>query len=101
MYLYTLGFVIYLFFCIITFKTYSKKEEMTKKYILFFIYIFYTILAGYVIQLVDYNFLKNNIAEVIMEIAILAFGGGLYLFHYYNTIIKPKDQNYDLSFRGV
>lgn len=89
---YTLGFVIYMAFNVITFETYSKQNGTTNKFVLGFIYIFYTILMGYVINLVDYNPFTNNIIEIIMQIAIYALAAALFLIIYYNNVIKSKDQ---------
>ena len=98
---FTIGFIIYLIFNVVTFKVYSKKQEATKKYILFFIYVYYTILGGYVIQLVDYSVVNNNFLEIVLQIVIFAAAGGLYMVHYYNSIITPEDEKYDSNFRNV
>jgi hypothetical protein len=84
-----------------TFKVYSRKKETTKKYMLFFIYVYYTILAGYVIQLVDYSIVRQNFLEVAIQIIIFASAGGLYMVHYYNSIIAPEEKGYDSNFRRV
>lgn len=98
---FTIGFIVYIFFNITTFKVYSRNKETTKKYILFFIYVYYTILAGYVIQLVDYSIVLQNFFEVAIQIVIFAVAGGLYMVYYYNSIIAPTDKEYDSNFRRV
>jgi hypothetical protein len=95
---FAIGFVIYLFFNVTTFKVYSKREETTNKAILFLIYIYYTILAGYVIHLVDYNIIEQNYLEIFIQILLFVFAGGLFMIHYYISNIKPVDEKYDTKF---
>jgi len=85
---YAIGFIIYFAFCYVTFVVYSKKKEMSKMFILIFIYIYYTLLAGYVINLVDVN---GNLFERLVQIAIYAIACGLMMMHYYSTVIKKED----------
>lgn len=93
---FAIGFTVYLIFNIITFKVYSKKKEITKKYILFFIYVYYTILAGYLIQLVD-----NNIWEIAIQTLLFTIAGGLYMIIYYRTVIVERDEQDAVDYRNV
>ncbi|MFW6233552.1 MAG: hypothetical protein ACOC16_02230 [Nanoarchaeota archaeon] len=95
---FTIGFIIYLFFNIITFKVYSKKEETINKVILFLIYVYYTILAAYVIQLVDYSIIYKNYVEIIIQIVLFGIAGGLFMIHYYISHLKPMNEKYDTKF---
>lgn len=98
---YILGLIVYVLFSVFTFNIYSKKKEVTNIYVLFFIYVYYSILAGYIIQMVDYNPVENNFLEVIFETIIFMVLGGLYLLHYYYSVIKVKDEGYDMNLREV
>ena len=85
---YTIGFIIYVGFCIITFDAYSKKNEMTKILILIFIYAFYTLLAAYVMSFVDFN---ASFFEKFIEIIVYAIAAGIYLYFHYKNIIEKSD----------
>lgn len=82
-----IGFVIYLGFLLATFKTISYRSfsKMINQAILFFIYVFYTILAGYVIRLVDYT--GNNGAEIMVQVLIYMVAGGFSVYMFYNNYI--------------
>ena len=100
-YAFAVGFIVYIFFNIITFNVYSKKREVTNKHILFFIYVYYTLLAAYMIQLVDYSVVRENVLEVGVQILIFALAGGFYLTYYYNSNIAPQDEKYDSRFKRL
>lgn len=85
---YALGFLIYIIYMIYTFNVYSKKQEMTKVLILFTIYFYYTILAAYIINLVDSN---ATFFEKVVQIGIYIIAGGLILFYHYENNIKIND----------
>jgi len=87
---YGIGFIIYVTFCLITFDAYSKKKEITKFFILIMIYVYYSILAIYVINFVDFNGTK---IEIFFQSMIYLFGCGLYLFQHYNYVIKKNDDD--------
>ena len=89
---YGLGFVVYVFFNIISFKTYSKKEGITKKFVLYMIFLYYSLLSAYVINLVDY--VGNNSLEVMFQTLVFILAGGLFLNFFYIDIIKEKDQEF-------
>ena len=55
---YAIGFLIYVGFCLVTFNVYSQKKELTKIFVLIFIYLYYTALAGYLIIESIYYFRK-------------------------------------------
>lgn len=96
---YALGFVIYMAFNVITFEIYSKQEGVTNKYVLGFIYIFYSILIGYIIHLVDYNPIHNNMIEIIIEILMYYIASATFLIIYYKNVINNKGQ--ELMSRGI
>jgi len=85
---YFIGFCIYLGFCILTFEVYSKKKEMTKIFSLIFIYIYYSILAVYVINLININ---EIFMEKLVDILIFIISAGFLLSRYYKKHIKFED----------
>ncbi len=93
---YAIGFIIYIIFNIITFKTYSKKDGITKKFILYIIFLFYSLLAGYVI-----SFVENNsgalFSEIMVQTIVLIFAGGLFLNFFYFDVIKDKEEEYETN----
>lgn len=91
---YLIGFLIYIFFNFLTFNFYSKKEEITKKYILIFIYIYYGILASYIIYLVDFSPLKDNFFEIVIQSLVYLIACAIFLFSYYKNIILKNDEKY-------
>lgn len=86
--LFIVGFVVYLVMAIVTFDAYSRKEGMTNKYVLFLIYIYYTVLAGYVISFVDK---KAAPGDVLYEIIVYAVLGGILFAFYYREVIRKRD----------
>lgn len=89
---YALGFIVYVFFNIVTFKTYSKKEGITKKFVLYMIFLYYSLLAAYVINVVDFG--GSNGLEVMLQTLVFVLAGGLFLNFFYIDIIKEKDQEF-------
>lgn len=89
---YALGFIVYVFFNIFTFKTYSRKEGITKKFVLYIIFLYYSLLSAYVINMVDYS--GSNSLEVTLQTLVFVFAGGLFLNFFYIDIIKEKDEKY-------
>ena len=83
-----IGFFIYVGFCLITFDAYSKKKEMTKFLILLMIYTYYSILAVYVINFVDFN---GTFIEKFIQSTIYLIACGIYLIQHYNSVIKEND----------
>ena len=82
----------------VTFDVYSKKKEVTSMTVLYMIYLYYTILAGYVINLVDSD---ATSASRFIQIVIYAIAGGLLLTHHYKYVIAMKDKDFkagDVSF---
>jgi len=86
---YSIGFLVYLSYSIFTFIVYSKKTGMTKSLALISIYLFYTTLAGYIINLVDRG---ASFFEKFIQIGIYALVAGLVLNYYYNDIILKKEK---------
>ncbi len=86
---YGLGFLVYIGFCMVTFKIYSKKEGTTQWFYLLMIYIYYTLLAAYVISFVDS---KSGSFVIFIESVIYAIAGGFVLLEYYNGPIKKADE---------
>jgi uncharacterized membrane protein YczE len=88
---YGIGFLIYAYYTMLTLDIYSKKEEETNVFVLFIIFLFYSILIGYVI-----NFLDNNekFYVKIVEIGIYVIVNGIITaIHVFNYIL-PKDKEY-------
>ena len=84
---YAIGFIIYVIFCLLTFEMYSRNKTMTKQPVLIFFYLYYSILAWYVIGIVD-----ESTLEQIVQTVIYMIPGGFIVLYYYNTSIKPKDE---------
>ncbi len=87
--LYLVGFIIYIFFCVLTFEVYSKKKEMTKSFILIFIFIYYSMLANYVIFFILFD--KFLIKKIIIFLVYI-FLGAFFLSSYYEKHIKIEDE---------
>lgn len=85
---YALGFLIYVIYMIYTFNVYSKKEGLTKVLILATIYFYYTLLAAYIIYIVDKS---ASLFEQIVQVGIYMIAGGLILYYHYENNIKVKD----------
>lgn len=89
---YAVGFVIYILFNIITFDVYSKGKTYVNHMVLYMIYIYYTLLAGYVINLVE----KGTGTEMwitFLQVIIYAIAGGLFMTFHYKAIIQ-KDKKF-------
>jgi putative flippase GtrA len=87
-------FLAYALFCIFTFETYSKRQELTKISFLIAIYIYYSILAAYVLNLV---LIELSLFEKIVQISMNFLICGLILTYYYNAKIKGNsgEKNYN------
>lgn len=89
---YTLGFVLYQAFCIVTFDIYSRKEGETSPFILVFIYIFYSILVGSVISFVESG---ESFFEILVQILIYVLASGFVLYFYYKKVLTiEKEKKY-------
>lgn len=89
---YAIGFIIYMAFNIMTFEAYSKKQEITNRYVLFLIYIYYSVIASYVIYLMDYNIELQNNMEIIMQSLVYIILAAFILYFIYQNIITLKDE---------
>ena len=89
---YGIGFLIYTAFCVITFEVYSKKREVTNPMVLGLIYLYYTILVGYLLSIVE----MESWFVFFVEFFIYAVACGLISFYYYNSSIKKKDKDSNL-----
>ena len=85
---FAIGFIIYTFMCVLTMDIYSKKEGMTSGFVLMFIYIYYSILAVYLISFVEGG---EDPFVILVESLIYLIACGLYLFSHYRSVIKPQD----------
>ncbi len=89
---YTIGFVFYCAFCLVTFDVYSKKREHTNPLILSMIFVYYSILAAYIVSIMETS---TDVFVLSIEILIYVLGSGFLCFYYYNTAIRPKDSDYE------
>ncbi|MFW5705004.1 MAG: hypothetical protein ACOCXG_04105 [Nanoarchaeota archaeon] len=97
-YAYGIGFLVYIFFCLFTFDAYSRRRQETKHFALIMIYLYYSILAAYLINWVEKGFLGGNTIIVIVETAVYMVAGGLILLNYYTGTIKSReDKEKDLN----
>lgn len=94
---YAIGFIVYLVYMIFTFNIYSKKREMSNFFILFAIFFYYTLLAGYIINLVDNS---AEFYEKLVQIGIYAIGGALFLYLHYESNIKIKDDEKAINYKS-
>jgi hypothetical protein len=87
---YAVGFIIYIMFNLITFDVYSKGKEYVNHIVLYMIYVYYTLLAGYVINLVDrYN--GEEPLFIFLQVLAYAIAGGVFMvYHYKYEISKNK-----------
>lgn len=89
---YTIGFLIYSLFCIITFNTFFKiEDEIKKKAGLLIIYIFYSLLIAYVIDFFD---VSSNSTQKIFQILVYITAEGFFLWFYYKDILIPNTEKY-------
>ncbi len=84
---FAIGFIIFIGFNMLTFRTYSKKPGITKKFILLAIFSFYSLLAIYVINFVEtYN--ESPLLEIIIQSLIFLVAASYFslfcLFRHYN-----------------
>ncbi|MDA3856336.1 MAG: hypothetical protein PF569_08820 [Candidatus Woesearchaeota archaeon] len=84
-----LGFVVYMIFNILTFKTYSKKEGITHKFALYLIFVYYSILAAYLINTVDST--GENMFEIILQIIIYVLAGFMFIRFYFMDVITENE----------
>ncbi len=95
---FVIGFIIYVLYSIFTFDMYSKKEGRTSPFILILIYIYYSILASYIISFVDSN---SSFFEKGIQIVIYIVCGGFFMFSHYIVSIKNiEDDEYKDNFSG-
>ena len=95
---YALGFTIYMLFNVLSFEFYSRKKEDPNMMIFYMIYLYYTILAGYIINTVDGT---GTFWERFIQTLIYALAGGIVLFHHYVYVItkmNKKEKNNTISF---
>ena len=95
---FAIGFIIFIGFNMLTFRTYSKKPGITKKFILLTIFSFYSLLALYVINFVEtYN--GSPLIEIIIQSLIFLVAGTIFLYFVYSDIIKSDnlDVNDDMN----
>lgn len=86
---YGIGFLIYISFCLVTFDTYAKNEGKTNVAVLVLIFVYYSILAGYVINLVET--LESTFVKTV-EMLLYYIAGGIFLFFHYKNSIKINDE---------
>ena len=86
---FAIGFVIYTFFCVLTMDIYSRNPGISSGFVLAFIYIYYSILAVYLINLVDGG---EDFFVILIQSAIYLVACGLYLLSHYKSVIKPHDE---------
>ncbi len=84
---YGIGFIVYMTFCLVTIDIYSRKDGMTPSLIVALIYLYYSFLAMYMINLVE----SGDFIEVIIQCAIYVVAGGVIVLHYYKANIKTRD----------
>lgn len=89
---YAIGFLVYAIFCYSTINIYSKKEGFTPFLSLVMIYVYYSILAGYLIYVVDHQS-SSGMMGVIVQSLIYWVACGILMYHHYNNVIKPKEEN--------
>ncbi len=90
-------FFTYTLFCLITFDIYSKNKsenKISKNLILIIIYIYYSILNTYILNLILED---SNIFEKILQILIQLITCALILVFYYNSNIKEKNVEIETS----
>ena len=93
---FALGFVFFIIFNMITFDTYAKKKESTNEFILMFIFIYYCLLAIYLINLVD---IEGTFIEILVQCMIFVIVGSIVMYNHYESVIKKKDDS--LGFEKV
>jgi len=89
---YAVGFVIYIIFNLATFSVYSKGKQYVNHMVLYMIYIYYTLLAGYVINLVEKS-AGTEMWITFLQVIVYAIAGGLFMTYHYKSIIA-KDKKF-------
>jgi hypothetical protein len=91
---YAVGFVIYVMFNLITFDVYSKGKEYVNHIVLYMIYVYYTLLAGYVINLVD-GARGEEPLFIFLQVLAYAIAGGVFMVYHYKYEISKNKQFQD------
>ena len=96
---YAIGFVIYVFFNLITFNVYSKGKEYVNHIVLYMIYVYYTLLAGYVINLIDTTlvdglYVKEDPLFIFLQVVAYAIAGGVFMVYHYKYEIEKNKEKY-------
>lgn len=86
---FTIGFFIYVIFNLLTIDYYSKIKVETKAQIIFFIYLYYTILAIYVINFTDSD---GTFIVKLIECIIISVAGGVVILHYARNIVLIREE---------
>lgn len=81
------GFVVYVLFCLLTIDVYSKKKEINTMLVFPTIYVYYTILAAYVINFANVDAL---FWEKAIQVIIYALACAIVCFYYYENVIKQR-----------
>jgi len=79
------GLLIYVSFCLLTFDSYSRKKERTNAVVLTFIYIYYTLLTYYVLQII------SDGVELLIQFLIFLVASAVICYQYYISVIKSRD----------
>jgi glycerol-3-phosphate acyltransferase PlsY len=85
---YGIGFIIYVFYILITFDIFSKKEGNKNIFIYILIYFYISLLAGYVINFVDKT---SGFFEKFVQMGIYFVIGGIIVFQHFNNINKDSE----------
>lgn len=91
---YAIGFVVYVIFNLVTFDVYSKGKEYVNHIVLYMIYIYYTLLAGYVINLVD-SANGEDALIIFFQVLVYAIAGGLFMVYHYKYEISKNEKFQD------
>ena len=85
---YFIGFLVYTGFNIITFNTFSKiEDEMKKKGGLVLIYFYYSLLAAYIMGIVD---IEASGIEILFQTLVYIIAEGFFLWFNYKNIFLGK-----------
>lgn len=84
-----IGFIIYISYTIFTFETYLKKEDVNKFLVIIMIFSYYSLLAGYLIFLVDDGSFMEKIIQTLIYIVI----GAIFLYINYKDKINLHDNS--------
>lgn len=92
-----IGFIVYVFFTVLTFDIFSRRKGETNIFILIFIYIYYSILAVYLINFVERGLseilvYEYSIFEVIIQSMIYLVACAIYVSYYYKSTIRKRDK---------